>query len=316
MPTELASAIAAHWLGARVDSVQVVEGGATNLVYRVHAQGQLYYPRRYRKLQRAAVEREHALIAHCSARGVPAPLPLASAGATVLDAEDGACWALFQAAAGIHYDQLTVAQAHGAGMALARLHDATASASKAGFASWRLSWTVAPWVARLARIRAAIEQLPAPDAADRHALERVRRQAEWLADSACPQRYEPAYPGQLIHGDHHQANLFFQDDSVSAIIDWENTLVMPRAFELVRACFFICEMEPLRTRALVAGYREVSALTPHELADGAAAWGILADHHVWPLEETYLHGNPAARRFLWRRPFRPFTYEWAEADCP
>jgi Ser/Thr protein kinase RdoA (MazF antagonist) len=98
MTTEQASEMAAHWLGARVDSVVAVLGGATNLVFCVRAAGESYYLRRYRKLQRAAVEREHALIAHCSARVVPAPLPLAVHRSTALEAEDGTCWALFEAA--------------------------------------------------------------------------------------------------------------------------------------------------------------------------------------------------------------------------
>jgi len=87
----------------------------------------------------------------------------------------------------------------------------------------------------------------------------------------------------------------------------------PRAYKLARACFFACEMQPELMAALVAGYRSVTPIEAAELADGAAAWGVFADHHVWPLEETYLHANPAAACFIWRRPFRPFLQEWQAA---
>ncbi len=311
MITAQASLMAAHWFGSQVDSVSAVSGGATNLVFCVRSNGAAYYLRRYRKQVREAVEREHAFIAHCNARGVPAPLPIARASSTILQNDDGVCWAMFEAASGVQHDELTVDQARGSGIALAALHDASRSAVQGGFSSFQLSWTAAAWAGRLARIREAIEQRPTRDTRDAHALDRVRQQTEWLTDPSCPQRYDSAYPGQLIHGDYHQANLFFEGADVSAVIDWDNAVIMPRAFELVRACSFICQMDPERTRSLIEGYRAVARLTPAELEDGAAAWGAYADHHVWPLEELYLHDNAAARRFIWPRPFRPFLEEWA-----
>ena len=60
------------------------------------------------------------------------------------------------------------------------------------------------------------------------------------------------------------------------------------------------------------GYRSENSLDPAALEDGARAWGCFADHHVWPLEEVYLNGNPAARRYIPHTPFRPFQQVWAE----
>jgi hypothetical protein len=55
----------------------------------------------------------------------------------------------------------------------------------------------------------------------------------------------------------------------------------------------------------------VSGASAAELEDGALAWGTFSDHHLWPLEEVYLHGNARARRYI--RPFVPFEQAWSRA---
>lgn len=313
----VASAVASQWFEPLTPVVRQVFGGATNLTFHVQGAGRTYYLRRYRKLTRSAVIREHALIRHLAHHGIPAPQPAARADAsTVFETADGAAWALFEAASGeqIDHNALSPARAHAKGALLAQLHAAAAEHGGHDWPTWQLSWNGPAWVARLDRICAAISAREAPDVTDHWALQRVRAQRAWLAQPACLHHYASDFPAQLIHGDYQLANLFFKGDRVSAVIDWDNAVRMPRAFELARACFFSCQMEPVSTRAFVAGYRTVCSLTASELSAGAQAWGVYADHHVWPLEETYLHGNPAAKRFIWPRPFQPFAEEWAAAD--
>ena len=113
-----------------------------------------------------------------------------------------------------------------------------------------------------------------------------------------------------MHGDYHHANLFFEGDEVSAVIDWEQAAFLPRAYEVARACFFMFRMAPDLSRAFIEAYDAHSPMSAEELDDGAATWGCYADHHVWPLEEVYLHGNERARRFIPHVPFVPFAEAW------
>ena len=69
-------------------------------------------------------------------------------------------------------------------------------------------------------------------------------------------------------------------------------------------------MAPDLTRAFVEAYRTLAPMKRNELDDGAMTWGCYADHHVWALEEVYLHGNDRARRFIPHAPFVPFAEAW------
>lgn len=137
-------------------------------------------------------------------------------------------------------------------------------------------------------------------------------QCAWLADPRCEHEYQPRFEPQVIHGDYQHANLFFDANGVSGIIDWEQAACMPRAFEAARAAAYMFDVAPEPTRALLQAYRSVTGISDEELDDGARAWGCMSDHYVWALEEVYLHGNERARPFIPER-FRPFRTVWEAA---
>ena len=252
---DTAAEVAARWFGLGTGSVRPVAGGATNEVHRVVAGGGEYFLRRYRDADRHAVDREHRLIRHVVLGGVPAPpaLPLAD-GATLVEAA-GSIWAMFAPAGGaqVAFADLTPAHTASAGATLARLHNAAADMPHAGFGSWALAWDGPAWVARLERVLAAIADAPLDPDTDAWAAQRAQAQLEWLADPGCSHRYSPAFPAQVIHGDYQDANLFFAGSEVSGVIDWDGARVMPRAFEIARACFFLFRMQPELTFAFLDG---------------------------------------------------------------
>jgi homoserine kinase type II len=81
---------------------------------------------------------------------------------------------------------------------------------------------------------------------------------------------------------------------------------------VARACGFMFQLEVGLTRAFIDAYVAVSGMSQPELTDGARAWGCFADHHVWPIEELYLHGNERARHYIPHVPFKPFLRAWSE----
>lgn len=292
-----------------------VQGGATNRVYRVEGAHGAAYLRRYKRPDPALVAREHVVIRRARAGGVPAALPIAARDGRTVVERDGAVFALYEPAAGAQVASGTLGLEHAraAGAMLATLHDALGSLPDAGYTRWQLQWNGAAWCERLDRVEQAILVRKAPDETDRWALERVRAQRAWLSNAACRHGYQPRVPAQLTHGDYQDANLFFDPSGVSGVIDWEQAAFMPRAYELARAVSFMFRLERERTRAFVRAYADVHPLAEGELLDGARAWGAFADHHVWPVEEVYLNGNDAARRYIPHAPFRPFELAWAVA---
>ncbi|MFT3852923.1 MAG: phosphotransferase [Ilumatobacteraceae bacterium] len=167
-----------HW-GLDAERVAPAAGGATNAVYEVGTAGAArWFLRRYRRTDPVAVEREHGVIAHAAAGGVPTPqpVPAASGGSTVVH-EDGSMWALFPAATGRQFDDVDVERARAAGTALARLHLALVDldAAALGLPAPRLSWSGPDWIARLRRVLAAIDDLEHSDEVAERARERISR---------------------------------------------------------------------------------------------------------------------------------------------
>ncbi len=303
------------WPLQDIVAVTEVTEGATNEVHRVECRGRIVFLRIYKRHDRDMAMREHALIHHVHGRGLPAPLPLVALSGETLVSCAGKLAALYESAQGAQLEPGAIAleQAHSAGDMLARLHAAMAALPDVGYTPRTFAWDGPEWVERLNTIERAIRARGDGSRADVWALRRTLEQRDWLRQPQCPHRGVPRFPPQVVHGDYQDANLFFDAERVSAIIDWEQAAFLPRAYEVVRACFFMFRFMPRLTQAFLAAYRMVSGLGEAELADGAASWGCYADHHVWPLEEVYLHGNDRARRFIPQAPFRPFAEAWRGA---
>lgn len=311
-PADTSAEVATQWFGRGTESVRPVAGGGTHEVYRVLAASGEHFLRRYRDADRHAVDREHRLIRHVALTGIPAPQAMALPEGSSLVEAAGSVWAMFAAADGapLQFDDLTPAHTASAGAMLARLHRGAADMPHAGFSTWPLRWDAAQRRARLERVLGAIGTSPLDADTDTWARQRLEAQISWLADPACAHSYSPAFPAQVIHGDYQDTNLFFAGSEVSGVIGWDRTGVMPRAFEITRACYVVCRMQPELTFAFLDGYATVARLDRGELEDGARAWGCFADHQVWAVEEAYLNGNRSAARFIWHRPFTPFSDEW------
>ncbi|HVZ34914.1 MAG TPA: phosphotransferase, partial [Polyangiaceae bacterium] len=207
--------------------------------------------------------------------------------------------------------ELGEAEAKAAGLLLGELHRALAPLRDTGYLHWTLSWDGAAWCERLNGVERVLLARAESDETDRWALERLRAQRRWLADARCPHRHVHGAPAQVVHGDYQDANLFFEAGRVSAVIDWDQAAYLPRGYEIARTCSFMFRLDPALSRSFIAAYRGANPIDDGELGDGAAGWGCFSDHHVWPLEEAYLHGNGAARRYIPHTPFRPFREAWA-----
>lgn len=168
---------------------------------------------------------------------------------------------------------------------------------------------------RLERVEAALLALPAPDEVDGWALTRTRQRLRHLRTSPLPD-HVPGFPFRFLHGDYHDGNVFFEGARPVALIDWEQTRLAPRAWEVVRCLHLSLRLEPALTGAFLGGYREGLPLSAAELEDGAAFYARLQERNVWTYESVYLEGNPGPRRFIRPPPYVPFTQDWAELNLP
>ncbi len=294
-------------------TVEEIQGGAVNRVYAVTTVDGRFVLRRYRAGSEALLRREAQVIRAVADRGLPALPPYPTrAGDHGVEAE-GAWFALFPFASGLQRDAdaLTPSEIRSAGAVLGRLHRALAELPTAGRQPPRLAWDGAAWVERLTKVEQAILARPVITASDEIALARAQAQRAWLTAPDCRHSDDLLDPLQVIHGDYHHRNLFFANQQVSAIIDWEQTGLMPRAYEAVRAATYMFGLEPNRTRPFLGAWLAEAGAARIELLRGAEIFAVVRDHWVWALEEVCLSGNIAAAAFIPPTPFEPFSQTWA-----
>jgi Ser/Thr protein kinase RdoA (MazF antagonist) len=303
----------AAWDVGEVRSVSMPGTGTINRTLLVETASGSYVLRGYRHADRAPVTREHAAIAHARARGIPAvaPLPLPSSG-TILD-RGGRFYALFPPADGTHVVRAALTPAHIATMGgfLAQLHAALADVPLETAARRDLAVDPAATLARIDRLEAVVRARPSIGEQDRWSLVQLAGRRDWIA-RASPQCMPDLAPlgRQVIHGDYQETNLFFQSERVSAIIDWDQTYVASRAWEVVRTIDVSFGFAPGPSRIFFAGYCAQAPLDAAALDLAASAYALMRAHDLWIYEAIYLAGDDRPRRFVGAAPFVPLAERW------
>lgn len=302
------------WEIGPIQSIAQPAAGTVNQTWLVTATTGRYALRTYRHHDRAPVAREHAIIAHVRARGLPAvgPLPLPGGG-TILE-RGGRYHALFPLAPGrqVPRPALGPAEALAMGACLGRLHRALADLP----AEWAVRRTFAvdrdATLAGIARLEAAIGGRPAHDADDAAALAWLAGQRAWLERCPADARVDlTPLAHQVIHGDYQETNLFFARGRVSAVIDWDQTYAAPRAWEVARALHLNFAFAPALCLPFLAAYRAALPLPPADLDRAVAAYALKVGHDLWVYEERYLRGNERVRRFFQPGGFVSPAAHWA-----
>lgn len=312
----VAAALLESWpVGALLATTPASSGSINQTLLTTCATGR-YALRRYRQSDLSWVAREHALMHYVCANGVPAiePLPLTN-GATILE-HQGALYALFPFAPGHQVAEHELTEQHLAvmGAFLARLHTVLRQYPHERVS--RREFHVDPSAASAAieRYLAHLRALPTKQPSDHAAYERLHSQQAWIAQHTHVSLDElAALPQQVIHGDYTHTNLFFEKGDVSAIIDWDQSYVAPRAWEVIRTIDLVLGFAPTPTKRFLEGYWRVAALSLAELDVAAHCYGIMRGHDTWMYSAIYDQGNDRVRAFIRPGGFTPIETQWVRA---
>lgn len=306
--------IFAAWQLGTAEEIVRTTNGTINQIVRARITGEYVFLRRYRHPERAAGE--HAAIKHARARGFPAiaPLPLPD-GATIL-VHDGAHYALYPQAPGRQHtrDRLTPSLLAAMGANLAALHHALRDLPRKGVPQRTFVADRDRTLAGIAQIEAAIAERDGGDPLDRIARERLASRRDWLRGQPPTAGFDSAILSkQPIHGDYQETNLFFaDDDSVSAVIDWDQGYLASRAWEIIRVLDYVCGFVPAPARQFLVGYRTIQELSLDELDRAADAYSLMRAHHLWLYEAYYLQENSRVGQFITPGGFIPVAQRWAD----
>ena len=305
------------WRLGHILSASIPATGTVNRTVLVQTSGGAYALRACRP-DRARVEWEHSAIGCAAACGIPVCPPLPLPGGGTVACLDGRLFALFPLASGRQMARadLQEEEVAAAGRCLARIHLAFADFPLAQARHKQFSFDTAATLEGLARVQAAVAARAVQTDADRAALHHLAGRREWLKKRAAldepTRRCFDALPLQVVHGDFQETNLFFDGGEVSAVIDWDQCGVAPRAWEVLRALHLMLDLAPGPCRVFLTAYHEFCPLPEAELQEAAACYGVLADQNLWVYEALYLEGDDRVRPFLTRGAFVPFGERWRE----
>ena len=301
------------WPIGPVRSIARPASGTVNQTLLVTTSTARYALRTYRHRERLPIAREHAIVAHVRAAGLPAvgPLPLPDGG-TIL-AHDGQFHALFPAAPGRQRARgaLTPTDALAMGTCLGRLHRALGTLPERWAVRRSFAFDTGATLSGIERLETIIRARPHHNSADVAALSWLDGQRAWLVRSSDADPIDlAALEQQIIHGDFQDANLFFAPGRVSAIIDWDQTYVAPRAWEVVRVMHLSFAFAPALCLPFLAAYRARLPLSLGDLDLAVAAYTQKMGHHLWIYEEYYLHNNERVRQFFQSGGFVSPSDQW------
>jgi len=319
-------------LGAPI-SVEVVSAGLLNQNLRAVTARGAFFLKGYRYADPAPITREHALMAYAAAAGVPAVTPLAGPGGHTHLRVGGRWWAVFPHVADrqVSPAQITPAMAHDLGRTLGMVHVALAQFPPLDASRFpvKLLWDSAHAAGEMAWYEAAIRRLPALDPFDQHALASFSYRRTLLAAGVPPPSAFADLPAQLLHGDFHERNVFFDAQGrVSGVIDWELASRGPRAWEIVRALDLALELPQdfeaggERMHAFLGGYAGVAPLTAEESRAMPELYWAARVHSLWVYEEHYRKGSARTDRLAmadletlewWTRNRQPLATTLADA---
>ena len=309
-------AVLSAWRLGPIVQASVPATGTVNRTVLVQTVDSAYAFRAYLRPDPARVEWEHRIIALADAGGIPVCRPATQTDGGTFVEREGQVFALFPLATGfqVSRDNLGLSEVSAAGRCLAHIHQALADFPQEQARPKPLTFDTKETLALILRLEATIRARERLTELDQAALLQLAGRRHWLecaaAGDAQIQIRLASLPRQVVHGDFQETNLFFSQNEVSAVIDWDQSGLAPRAWEVLRALDLMLQLAPEPCRAFLSAYRSIQALSDEELQEAAACYGVLADRNLWVYEAAYLDGNDRVRQFLTPGAFVPFTMRW------
>jgi len=257
-----------------------------------------YFLKKYRFADSAKIFRIHASKSFFAQGGIPVIMPLLMKDGSSFFTHESAHYTLFPYVSGRHLDgnRMTPRAAVSLGRMLGRIHLRGAKCTLDTEVASKPEDRAAD-LEQLKLLLVKAHQMPTRDNFDRTAIE-ILEIKKSFAESAPRAPHPSPANDHLLHGDYHDANVFFDErDEVAHVFDLEKTGYGPRTDEIFRAMNYslICGGEKAdiftNIRAYIDGYQDIYPIPTDELAAGLRRFYDGFMHGHWIESEHYLHGN-------------------------
>jgi len=247
---------------------------------------------------------------------IPIILPLADVEGETFFSCQGHSYALFPFVAGRSFvrGRLPAAALRAMAETLARMHRLGHQARLPGVKTRSLGWgrkQIATFIAEVEVLQSIIAAKPIKDDFDELAAEVLQLRLTLAQQDAAESDPLLLDADHLIHGDFHEANLFFDDAGrVKAVFDLEKVCLWPRVLEVIRAVDFTCfsdgsqsgrafgEENFAAALTFLNAYHQCYPLDRAELVNGYKNYFSKRVYGLWVETEHYLEHNDRVDGFL------------------
>lgn len=278
----------------------------------LHTDDASYFLKQYRFDRPDRVENAHSAKFLFAGHGLPIILPLKDeTGATYIQ-QDDRFYSLFPFVQGHHSKrgELTNCALESMAIHLAKLH----LISKDDVPSFRQNsygWDRDAFISRGEELLQIIDTKPTHDTFDTLAHRILVLRLSLAAENKRTYGEFGLQNDHLLHGDYHEANLFFDvHDHVSHIFDLEKAGLGPRVFEVIRCLDFTCfsdgtqggrsfaEKNFAAAITFLRAYQTLYPMSSQMFFNGYWAYYLDKIHSTWVESEHYIYNNNRVDGFL------------------
>lgn len=315
MPT-LLETIAEKYTLAPPTHHQAVTGGYLSHNQIIGNQDSRYFLKQYRFQNEARIHAIHRAKFFFAEGDIPIILPLRTSSGETYFLFEGKAYALFPFVGGNHLKRGQVSETALLSMAetLAHMHLLGKGIALPGVKARAYGWArknTSDFIAEVTKILDIISAKPIKDDFDALAEDTLRLKLTLAKQYANVP--EPALSGadHLIHGDFHDANLFFDEtERVKSVFDLEKVCYWPRVLELIRGVDFTCFSDGSQSgrafadwnfaaaQTFLTAYHQRYPLERTELINGYTNYFVMRVHGLWVETEHYLNNNQRVDGFL------------------
>ncbi|MES2224695.1 MAG: phosphotransferase [Patescibacteria group bacterium] len=265
-----------------------------------------YFLKKYRFDNKEKIEEIHATKKYFADGGIPVILPiLNNENKTYFFFEEG-YFALFPFIDGRHIDRddLTETAAISLGETIAKIH-LLGKDSTLFMKDHFKGWDKEKFLVKADQLAALIHEKKEFDEFDRNALKSIEMRKALIEANTFTFEDLHIPSDCLIHGDYHDANIFFDDeDYVEYVFDFEKVQYAPRVYELIRSLMYMFfdsafSMQHIGLGKLyIESYSKVYPISKDELRAGLKLFYLRQVHGFWVEGEHYINHNYRVDQFL------------------
>lgn len=303
-----------HWDVGDIKSIVTPPTGTINTIRILTTDRGIYVLRVYRHQSSERIEREHRVVSWLHEQGIPAVVPLRTIEGNMLVVHSGFFVTLlpYISDAQFRRDELQGSQIIEMGRFLGRLHNALEKCPFTDIPPVKFDIDRSATLSGINRIEGIIRSIDKPQPTDVYALKRLTTRRDWVESRSCEDTSHLwSLPLQVVHGDYQETNVFFKEDSISAVIDWDKVYMAPNVWEVIRTIHLMLEFDTERSIIFVKAYNRERPISINELDIASHCYGLMRAYDLWLFEGIYDDRNERLRQFIRPGGFVPIENKWS-----